>query len=90
MPGSVPRGETLILNVASKKISVLASSYPFIDFSVAPGGNSLLYETGAGIAEYAPGGEPGRVLIARAEYADMARAGRSRHRAFFPEREKNP
>ena len=75
VPGSVPRGETLILNVASKKISVLASSYPFIDFSVAPGGNSILYETGAGIAEYAPGGEPGRVMIARSEYADMARSG---------------
>lgn len=75
VPGSIPRGETLILNVASKKVSVLNSTYPFIDFSVAPGGNSLLYETGDGIAEFIPEIESRRVTIRRAEYSDIARDG---------------
>ena len=75
VPGSVPRGETLILNVATKKISVLNSTYPFIDFSVAPGGNSIMYESGEGIVEYIPETESRRVTIRRPEYADIARAG---------------
>jgi hypothetical protein len=75
VPGSVPRGETMILNVATKKISVLESSYPFLDFSVSPGGNSILYETRAGIVEYSPDSEERRVSFKRSEYADMARPG---------------
>jgi hypothetical protein len=75
VPGAVPRGETLILDVASKKLSVLESTYPFIDFSVAPGGASILYEARDGIVEYAPEAGSNRVAIRRAEYADMARPG---------------
>jgi hypothetical protein len=75
VPGSVPRGETLVLNVSSKKISVLESTYPFIDFSLAPGGNSILYETRDGIIEYVPENDARRMTVRRSEYADMARSG---------------
>ena len=63
VPGSVPRGETLVLNVSSKKISVLESTYPFIDFSLAPGGNSILFETRDGIVEYVPERDVRRMTV---------------------------
>ncbi len=75
VPGAVPRGETLILNVATKQITVLNSAYPFIDFSVAPGGNSILYESGGNIVELIPETESRSVTVRRPDYADITRSG---------------
>ncbi len=73
--GAVPRGETLVLNIPAKTMKALQSSYPFIDFSLAPGGTTLLYETGDGIVEYNPDTEARRLTVRRSEYAGIAAAG---------------
>jgi len=73
--GAMPRGETQVLDVYAKKAAVLESVYPFLDFSVAPGGNSILMESAEGIMEYFPDtGKKSRVLQ-RKEYADIVQPG---------------
>lgn len=72
---SVPRGETLILDLASKSIRTLATGFPFIDFSVAPGGNSLLFENKDGIAEYSPESGSIRARVKKSEYAGILSPG---------------
>lgn len=72
---SLPRGETLILDLTSKGIKILESGFPFIDFSVAPGGNSLLFENRDGIAEYSPDSGSIRVRVKRSEYAGIISPG---------------
>ncbi len=72
---SMPRGETQVLDLSAKTALTLESSYPFLDFSVAPGGNTILIETKDGIAEYNP--ESGRrtIVLSRKEYADIVQGG---------------
>jgi hypothetical protein len=71
----MPRGATLVLDVYAKKIMTLDSVYPFLDFSLAPGGNSILAESADGIMEYFPDtGKKSRVLP-RKEYEDIIQAG---------------
>ncbi|MBN1495786.1 MAG: hypothetical protein JXA07_03400 [Spirochaetes bacterium] len=86
--GAIPRGETLVLDVRSKTIKKLQSSYPFIDFSLASGGNSLFYETGKGIVEYLPDTGVARVAIQRSEYAGIATAGAPAIAYMSPNRKK--
>jgi len=86
--GSIPRGETLVLDVRSKTVKTIESSYPFIDFSLAPGGTSLLYENGKGIVEYLPDTGAARVAIPRSEYAVIATAGAPAIAYLSPNRKK--
>ena len=86
--GAVPRGETLVLNIPAKTARLLQPSYPFIDFSLAPGGNSILYETGDGIIEYNPDTETRRVTVRRSEYAGIATAGAPSLAYISPNRTK--
>jgi hypothetical protein len=68
---SVPRGETQVLDVYAKKTATLESVYPFLDFSLAPGGNSILIETGDGIVEYFPDTGRRNRVVPRKDYADI-------------------
>jgi hypothetical protein len=72
---SMPRGETQVLDLSAKSVFTLESTYPFLDFSIAPGGNTILVETKDGIAEYFP--ESGRkvIVLHRKEYADIVQSG---------------
>ncbi len=72
---SMPRGETQVLDVYSKKTTILESSYPFLDFSVAPGGNSILMENREGIVEYFPDTGRKTRVMQRKEYADILQPG---------------
>jgi hypothetical protein len=72
---SVPRGETLVLDLTSKNIRTLETGFPFIDFSVAPGGNTLLFENKDGIAEYSPETGSIRVRVKKSEYAGIVSPG---------------
>ena len=72
---SIPRGETLVLDLVSKSIRTLDTGFPFIDFSVAPGGNSLLFENRDGIAEYSPDTGSIRVRVKKSEYAGIVSPG---------------
>ncbi len=85
---SIPRGETQVLNISKKTVALLESSYPFIDFSVAPGGNSLLVESKDGIMEYFP--ETGRMtgVLRRKEYADILQPGAPAIAVMSPNRKK--
>lgn len=72
---AMPRGETQVLDVFAKKAITLDSAYPFLDFSLAPGGNSILVESAEGIMEFFPDtGKKSRVLKS-GEYADIIQAG---------------
>ncbi len=72
---SMPRGETQVLDLSAKKAVTLESYYPFLDFSVAPGGNSILVETKDGIAEYYPESGMRVIVLNRKEYADIVQGG---------------
>jgi hypothetical protein len=85
---SIPRGETLALNVSSKRVRILESSYPFIDFSLAPGGNSLLYESKEGIIEYEPEIETRSLVVQKSVYAGLARPGAPSIAFLSPNRKK--
>lgn len=86
--GGVPRGETLVLNVPARTIRVLPPSYPFIDFSLAPGGNSLFYETRDGIVEYNPDTDSTRVTVRRPVYVGIVTAGAPSIAYMSPNRTK--
>ncbi|MBP7734728.1 MAG: hypothetical protein KA369_02020 [Spirochaetes bacterium] len=85
---SMPRGETQVLDLSAKSAVTLESTYPFLDFSVAPGGNTILVETKDGIAEYFP--ESGRkvIVLYRKEYADIIQAGSPVIAVLSPNRKK--
>lgn len=85
---SVPRGETLVLNCASKQITKLESAYPFIDFSLAPGGASILYESKEGIVEFYPETGAKRLGIKRSDYASIATPGAPTIAYLSPNRKK--
>jgi len=67
----VPKGETVFLNLKSKKNGILGTDYPFLDFSVTPGGNSLLYEGKKGIIELFPESGIKKLIINKALYSDI-------------------
>lgn len=73
--GSMPRGETQVLDVSAKKIITLDSVYPFLDFSLAPGGNSIFVETADGIAEYAPDTGSKKNVVRKRDYTDILQPG---------------
>ncbi|OHD63741.1 MAG: hypothetical protein A2176_14485 [Spirochaetes bacterium RBG_13_51_14] len=85
----IPRGETIVLSVTSRSVMTLESTYPFIDFSLAPGGDTLLYETKDGIAEYAPDTGRSELLIRRQAYAGIVRSGEPAIAAVSPNRKKH-
>lgn len=72
---SVPRGETQVLDIYAKKSVILGSVYPFLDFSLAPGGNSILIESGEGIVEYFPDTGRRNRVVQRKDYADILQPG---------------
>ena len=49
-----PIGKTLMLNIESKQLHPLPGDYPFLDFSLSPGGNSVIYQVKNGIIELYP------------------------------------
>ena len=68
------QGETIVIDIYSKKIKVLDSSYPFIDFSLSPSGNELLYETEKGIVEFFPDSNNKNIIIGKPEYSDIIKS----------------
>ncbi len=72
---SIPRGETMVLNIPSRSTAALESTYPFLDFSIAPGGNSIFMENRDGIVEYFPDTGGKNRLVQRKDYADILQSG---------------
>ncbi len=85
---NVPRGETLMLDLRSKRQVRLAPAGPFIDFSLSPGGDTILYETKDGILEYAPDGGRRTIVARRSEYSEITRGGDPVIARFSPNRKK--
>ncbi len=71
----VPQGETVVLDLRLKRLAVLGSSYPFLDFSLGSGGNSLLYESKEGIVEYFPDGGRRTKVASKSAYSDIITVG---------------
>ncbi|MBN2158004.1 MAG: hypothetical protein JW807_01320 [Spirochaetes bacterium] len=84
----VPRGETLVLNCGTRQITKIEPAYPFIDFSLAPGGDTILYESKEGIVEYFPETGVKRLEIRRREYASVATPGAPTIAYLSPNRKK--
>ncbi|MBN2078265.1 MAG: hypothetical protein JW838_04825 [Spirochaetes bacterium] len=72
---AVPKGETLMLDLRSREQKILEPAGPFIDFSLSPGGNAIIYESKNGMLEYSPGGGRRTSVVVRSAYSDMARSG---------------
>ena len=68
------QGETIVFDIHSKKIKVLDSPNPFVDYSLSPGGNELLYETERGIVEFSPDTDDTNVIVAKAAYSDIVKS----------------
>ena len=71
----VPFGEMVVLNTATGKFSTMGPSYPFIDFSVAAGGNAVLMETRDGIEEFSPDAGSKTLLLKKSTYSDIVISG---------------
>ncbi len=71
----IPFGETVILDVAARKISSHRPSFPYLDFSLSAGGNTFLSETGNGIWEFSPESGSHTLVLKKSGYADIARYG---------------
>lgn len=82
------KGETIAVNLNSKKLQVLEPAYPFIDFSLSPDGRGILYETGRGIVEYIPETNTRSLIIERSEYADIVQSGSPAIAYLSPNRKK--
>ena len=85
---SIPVGETLLLNIISKKFRKIGTVYPFLDFTISPGGNSILYETRKGIAELFPESGIRTILIKKTSYMDIASANAPTIALISPNRKK--
>ncbi|MCP4137712.1 MAG: hypothetical protein GY754_42505 [bacterium] len=70
-----PVGETILLNIRSRTFKLSTTPYPFLDFSVTPGGNSILFENGKGIVELFPESGIKRLVKDRSFYADIYGSG---------------
>lgn len=70
----VPRGETLILHLPSGRTTVIRSGYAFLDFSIAPEGDSVLYEAEGGFTELFPETGRRKIVLKKSSYADVVTA----------------
>lgn len=67
----IPHGEMVIVDLRSGRMRIRKSPYAFLDFSIAPEGNSILIENAKGISELAFDNSVQRVLLKRNEYSDI-------------------
>jgi hypothetical protein len=86
--GMVVRGETLAVDLKTKKISMLEPSSPFIDFSLTPEGRGILYETKPGIVEYCTETKVKNLIMKKSAYADIVRSGYPTIACLSPNRKK--
>lgn len=70
--GVIPRGETLFYFPRTGQLETKKSPHGFLDFSISPEGNSIIYETPGGFLELQPDSGTKRQIIARERYADIA------------------
>jgi 5'(3')-deoxyribonucleotidase len=85
---SIPAGDTTQLNLVSKKMKKLEPAFPFIDFSLSPGGNSILYGTRKGIVEHFPESGIKNIILKRTEYVGIVKAGSPTIAYLSPNRKK--
>ena len=72
--GPVPGSYLLIININTGGIISRPTNYPFMDFSLSPGGLSFIYESRKGICEEFPESGIVRVLIPGQDYSQIRKA----------------
>jgi hypothetical protein len=84
-----PLGKTVMLNIASKEMRQLPGEYPFLDFSLSPSGNSLLYQVKNGIMELYPESQIKKLLHNKNDYKNVLTPGSPVVAFLSPNRKKS-
>jgi hypothetical protein len=69
----MPVSMRIFVNTASGQKKIQPSDYPFIDFSLSPEGNSILYHSTQGIVEYFPESGIARTIMPYGKYKKIIR-----------------
>ena len=85
---SFPRGELIIIDVKSGKMSIKNTSYAFLDFSMARDGNSIVLEKRSGIVELFLDTEGETELLNKKKYNDIIISGNPSFAYLSPDRQK--
>jgi len=67
-PSGMPRSSRLMISFETGTVSSTASDYPFADYSMVPGEDSILYHSARGICEYGPDSGTEKRIIPLSEY----------------------
>jgi hypothetical protein len=86
--GQMVKGETIAVDLKTKRTRMLEPSYPFIDFSLSPDGRGILYETNSGIVEYCTETKVKSLIMRRSVYADIVKSGSPTIARLSPNRKK--
>ncbi len=85
---NIPEGETLFVNLSSRRKRSIPSRSPFLDFSITPSGNAVLYENRRGIVEFFPESGVSRVIAELSRYVDVVRGENPTVAILSPNRKK--
>ncbi|MDY6935066.1 MAG: hypothetical protein SVZ03_12700 [Spirochaetota bacterium] len=86
--GVIPRGERIIIDLQTKIITKEESASSFLDFSIIAGGDSIIYEDGAGFIELIPDSGVKRLLVKESDYSDIALSNNPSIAYISPDKQK--
>jgi hypothetical protein len=84
----LPAGQTIMLNLVTGEKKLLDISNPFLDFSLSPGGNSVIYQVTNGIIEFFPEAGTQKLVLTRRDYSDMTGSESTTLALLSPNRQK--